>query len=103
MRRRLCRVSDLDGDRLQTEDPVTGDPILVLRDRSGVHVVDALCPHQYAPLLGGELRDGVLTCPLHGWQFDVATGKGVGMPVQLRRCDALVDDGWIWQVSDIDI
>ena len=96
MRVRLCHVDDLDGDRLMTELPDSGDPVLVFRDAHGVHVVDALCPHQYAPLLGGDLVDGVLTCPMHKWRFNVHTGKSPDMPICLQRWDAVVVDGEIW-------
>ena len=40
-----------------------------------LHAIDGLCPHQGGPLGTGELCGSVLTCPWHGWQFDVATGR----------------------------
>ncbi len=96
MRQRLCHLAELTGDRLLTEHPTTGDPVLVLRDSAGIHVLDGLCPHQYAPLVGGDLSDCILTCPMHEWRFDVRTGEGVDMPVRLERWPAVVEDGWIW-------
>lgn len=41
------------------------------------HAIDGLCPHQGGPLGTGSLCGTVLTCPWHGWQFDVATGRHV--------------------------
>jgi len=38
------------------------------------HAIDGLCPHQGGPLGTGTLCGTVLTCPWHGWQFDVLTG-----------------------------
>jgi nitrite reductase/ring-hydroxylating ferredoxin subunit len=32
------------------------------------------CLHQDSPLDGGWVRDGVLSCPLHFWRYDVSTG-----------------------------
>jgi len=40
-----------------------------------LHAIDGLCPHQGGPLGTGELCGAVLTCPWHGWQFDVTTGR----------------------------
>jgi nitrite reductase (NADH) small subunit len=40
-----------------------------------VWAVDGLCPHQGGPLAEGELRGTIVTCPWHGWQFDVANGR----------------------------
>jgi nitrite reductase/ring-hydroxylating ferredoxin subunit len=32
------------------------------------------CPHAGGPLHEGEVEDGVLTCPWHGWTYDLSTG-----------------------------
>jgi len=40
-----------------------------------LHAIDGLCPHQGGPLGTGQLCGTVLTCPWHGWQFDVTTGR----------------------------
>lgn len=38
--------------------------------------VESRCPHQRASLARtGEVCDGVLTCSLHGWRFDLHTGR----------------------------
>ncbi|MEJ7838148.1 MAG: Rieske 2Fe-2S domain-containing protein [Thermomicrobiales bacterium] len=38
--------------------------------------VQRRCPHLKADLTRfGEVENGVLTCTLHGWQFEIATGK----------------------------
>jgi UDP-MurNAc hydroxylase len=44
--------------------------------RFGDHLVQRHCPHLGADLARfGDVDDGVLTCQLHGWQFDVDSGK----------------------------
>lgn len=44
--------------------------------RFGDYLVQARCPHLKADLSRfGEVDDGVLTCSMHGWQFDLETGK----------------------------
>jgi UDP-MurNAc hydroxylase len=44
--------------------------------RFGDHLVQRHCPHLGADLARfGDVEDGVLTCQLHGWQFDIDTGK----------------------------
>jgi len=40
-----------------------------------VHAIDGICPHQGGPLAEGTLEGPVVTCPWHGWQFDVRTGR----------------------------
>jgi len=39
------------------------------------HALDGVCPHAGGPLGKGELNGSVVTCPWHGWQFDVGTGR----------------------------
>ena len=39
------------------------------------HVIDGICPHAGGPLGKGSLRNGIVTCPWHGWQFDVQNGR----------------------------
>jgi nitrite reductase (NADH) small subunit len=56
------------------------------------HAIDGLCPHQGGPLGTGALCGTTLTCPWHGWQFDVTTGRHrfsatVRQPVHEVRTD----------------
>ena len=44
------------------------------------HAIDAICLHQGGPLAEGALSGCVVTCPWHGWQFDVTTGTFVQDP-----------------------
>jgi UDP-MurNAc hydroxylase len=40
------------------------------------YLVQRRCPHLKADLAQfGEVEDGVLTCRMHGWQFDLETGR----------------------------
>ena len=40
-----------------------------------ITAIDGICPHQGGPLADGPLEGTMVTCPWHGWQFDVCTGK----------------------------
>ena len=39
------------------------------------HALDGVCPHAGGPLGNGTLEGCIITCPWHGWQFDVTTGQ----------------------------
>ena len=40
------------------------------------YVMERYCPHRRADLtIFGEVDGGILTCALHGWQFDLETGR----------------------------
>lgn len=38
------------------------------------HAIDNTCLHRGGPLGEGELEGNIVTCPWHGWQYDVTTG-----------------------------
>ena len=56
--------------------------LLVCRSKGKVHVVDNRCPHQGQPLTGGRVRNGFITCPVHGMRFRLEDGEALG---QLTR------------------
>jgi UDP-MurNAc hydroxylase len=50
-------------------------PVQELIELDG-YLVQRRCPHLKADLTQfGVVEDGVLTCRMHGWQFDLATGR----------------------------
>ena len=38
------------------------------------------------PLADGIVADSCVTCPLHGWRFDLRTGRGARRPARRRPC-----------------
>ncbi len=54
--------------------------VVVIRGRDGVTAFPDVCPHAFWRLSDGELVNGNLECPGHGWEFDVATGAGLTVP-----------------------
>jgi nitrite reductase/ring-hydroxylating ferredoxin subunit len=40
-----------------------------------VFAIDGECPHVGGPLGEGFVEEGKVYCPLHGWPFDLKTGK----------------------------
>ena len=46
--------------------------------------IDGICPHQGGPLAEGPLVGTVVTCPWHGWQFDILDGRS-GISDKLRQ------------------
>jgi nitrite reductase (NADH) small subunit len=60
----------------QALELVAGDRIVALYNVDGeFFALDGVCPHQGGPLGRGCLSGAIVTCPWHGWQFDVRTGQ----------------------------
>ncbi|MBI2526683.1 MAG: Rieske 2Fe-2S domain-containing protein [Candidatus Rokubacteria bacterium] len=55
------------------------------------------CPHRGGPLADGDLHGTVVTCPWHGWRWDVTTGANVNNPVLAVPCfEVSVRDGEVF-------
>jgi len=54
-----------------------GRPLLLLRVEAQIHAIEDRCPHAGLPLADGECRGRVLTCPFHGYAFDIRTGRNI--------------------------
>lgn len=62
-----------------------------------VYAVENLCPHQHIPVLAeGELAGTMLTCPMHGWSFDIRTGQCLHASTRLRSYDVRISDGTVY-------
>ena len=61
---------------------VGGCEILLCHADGEVFALENRCTHQQAPLAGGRIRRGHVSCPLHGVRFNLRTGEPVG---QLTR------------------
>ena len=63
------------------KEVVIGGRIVALFNVDGqVHAMDGICAHQGGPLAKGKLDGTVVTCPWHGWRFDVTTGSCMNNP-----------------------
>jgi len=51
-----------------------GERIAVFRDGDEIGAVTNLCAHQNGPLGEGRIIDGCITCPWHGYQYQLADG-----------------------------
>lgn len=59
---------------------VNGKTIAVFNVDGNYFAVDNTCVHRGGPLGEGELEGDVVTCPWHGWQFNVKTGACINNP-----------------------
>jgi nitrite reductase/ring-hydroxylating ferredoxin subunit len=72
----VCRTADVVAGELRAF-AVTGVtwPVLVVRQGDAIVATAGVCPHEDVGLADGTLEDCVLTCPGHGYRFDVRDGR----------------------------
>jgi len=113
----IAREAELpeDGDRVIAE--VDGREVAVFRHRGEYYAVANYCIHQAGPLCEGPLTgrhttadDGwgwvyddepkYVTCPWHGWMFDITTGKSQKDDrYAVPTYDVEVEDGAIYLLA----
>ena len=79
----LGDLSDLPNGKLRSFPELGSHGIAVCRVAGVLHAIDDNCSHRDARLSEGRLRGPLLTCPLHGAQFDVRDGTHKGPPAVL--------------------
>jgi 3-phenylpropionate/trans-cinnamate dioxygenase ferredoxin subunit len=75
----IAPISELpDGERLFVE--IGGKPIVIFKIAGQYFSIADVCSHDDGPVGEGQLEGYKITCPRHGAQFDVRTGKVIQMP-----------------------
>lgn len=76
-----------------------GKNIALFRSGGELYAIEDMCPHAGAPLSGGPVEDGIVTCPWHYWRFRLSDGAWADNPkikigcykVTVQEGDAYVD------------
>lgn len=74
------------------------DRVVALFNVDGtIYALDGVCPHQGGPLGKGCLAGRIVTCPWHGWQFDVSTGQHqVSRTIRQPSYAVRIERGAVW-------
>ena len=71
---------------------VAGRPVALYNVNGSFFATDNTCLHRAGPLGEGFLDGAVITCPQHGWQYDVRTGQSFMNPAaRLRTYPVMVE------------
>src|SRR5690242_6542320 len=78
---------------------VEGISVLLINMEGTIHAYADACPHLGTRLSRGSLREGVLSCATHEWQFDAQTGCGINplnaclelLPLKIQGDEILLD------------
>lgn len=113
---RVCAVEELpEGE--YTLVGVDGQQVGVLNVDGTYYAIQNECPHQGGPVCQGAVRPElvgefvepgervreyhgerqVITCPWHGWEYDLETGVHMGVDdIELRTYDVVERDGVLY-------
>ena len=73
-----------------------GIGILLIKQDGAVYAIRNKCPHMGCPMESGELEDHVITCPCHGWSFDIRSGAFTRSDrIKVETYPVKVEDGQV--------
>ena len=70
------------------EFQVSGEAVALANVDGKFFAINNTCLHRGGPLGEGSLQDKIVTCPWHGWEYDVTTGKLLQNPSMGVACYA---------------
>ena len=89
---RAASASEIPAGTGRTVD-VSGACVALFNVGGSFLAIANACPHRGGPLAEGDLSGAVVTCPWHGFQFDVRTGQSAdGKPLQLKTYPVRLTD-----------
>ena len=89
---RVASVSDIQPGTAR--EVTVRDRVLAIFNVDGkFHVLDGICPHAGGPLGEGKLQGNIMTCPWHGWQFDVTSGHHCLTPQICQQAFVCCEEG----------
>ena len=78
---KIAETSEIaEGELMPLE--IDGEPICLAKVDGTIYAFTDNCTHISGPLSEGDLHGDVLTCPWHGAQFNVRTGKVLRGPAR---------------------
>jgi len=77
---------------------VNGTDIALFKERDEVFALNNVCAHQHFSMLHeGKVEDGTVMCPMHGWVYELRSGRSLSgqgrvacYPVRIVENDILV-------------
>lgn len=53
--------------------------IAIFKTKDGsIFAINNICPHKQGKLSEGLVHENIVTCPLHNWDIDLASGEALG-------------------------
>jgi NAD(P)H-dependent nitrite reductase small subunit len=72
---RLCPVDDLK-EKSGKRFIIGNTEIAIFKVDGKIYALSNICPHQHTALIyDGFIEDDCVVCPVHGWIFELQTGK----------------------------
>ncbi|MDX9856388.1 MAG: Rieske 2Fe-2S domain-containing protein [candidate division Zixibacteria bacterium] len=93
---KMARLVDLPPGAM-VEKQILARRVAVVNDNGTILGIQSECAHMRASLAKGGIKDGILTCSWHGWQYDLRTGECINNPgFRLKQYEVEIDGGDVY-------
>jgi len=93
---KLCKLDELkegSGKRFIVEET----EVAVFKINNEIYALSNICPHQHTTLIyDGFIEEEFVVCPMHGWKFNLKTGKQPGGERGLDSFPVIIHDDEVY-------
>lgn len=95
--KRLCVLDEIPPLGSRVVRTMIGDIAVFRTAHDEVYALRDECAHKQGPLSQGIVHGTTVTCPLHGWKFELTTGVALAPDVgSTRTFHVKVEDSHVW-------
>ncbi|MCX6146918.1 MAG: Rieske 2Fe-2S domain-containing protein [Candidatus Kapabacteria bacterium] len=83
----ICKNNELlEGKGIKIQFDEDDDmQVAIFRINGELYCLSNICPHRHAEeIYNGIIKDGNVTCPLHGWTYNLKSGANVNLKQGLK-------------------
>lgn len=77
----ICEVNEIPALGSRVVEAANISIALIRAEGDEIFAIEDKCPHKQGPLSQGIVHGKQVTCPLHNWVFELATGEAVAPDV----------------------
>jgi len=96
---KACARSGLPTDGRPFVVSLLGKKVGIFRRGEEIYALEMSCKHQGADLSKGLVERGIVTCPRHGWRYDLKTGECVepqpAAPLRFHVVKIVGEEVWV--------
>ena len=92
---KIAKTSDI-GEGAGKTFTIEGQTIAVFNKGGEIFAIEDTCKHKGGSLGEGKLDGDTITCPLHGWQYNITNGECLmNSQVKMKNFPVKVENGEI--------
>jgi len=95
---KLCKISEVKPGKAKSFK-IDQQEIAIVNLNSEFFALSNICPHQHTKIVNGTdaiIEAEKIICPMHGWTFEIKTGKPVYGSGRLKTFEVLIKNDEIW-------